>query len=712
MCPLRAALCALLCLALGAATAGAVPLEIAYGNGEGEGFFDAKRGAGRRAAFEFAADFWARTLAGDVPVVVDATMLPLGGGGASALLASAGTVTIHRNFSGGQPDTWYGAALANQLAGGDLNGETAEITIRFNEDVDGPEVLGSVSWYYGLDARAGADIDLVTIALHEIGHGLGFFETVEPARGGWRSGDDPAIFDRMLFRPGVGGFAEMLAAERLAAIVATGRLLWGGAFVTAAADRAPVFAPDPFVPGSSIAHWDPDLSPGELMEPSYAGAQHDPGLLLPALVDMGWNLAAASFTPRPPAGTPTPSATPSPRLSATPADGSLPLVVLATNFDSATVSVLDVPPNRVTATIPVGDGPIGIAVSADGATAYVANFHGASVSVISTIERKVVDTIPVQGSANGVALSRDGALLFVTDTFTETVAVIDTGARALLHVVPAPPQPAGVAVADDGRAFVTNFGGEIASVVDPWLGEVVAKIPLDPFEAEGPLGIAIAPDRGIGYVTTAFSSELLAIDTLGLARNRRNRFVTGPAEAVVLNADATLAYLPATDTESGRGVLRVVDLTTTAIVRTVLVGDQPEAAALVPDGSRLYVANTGSDTLSFFDPRQSGIVLAGSIAVGAAPMGVAAARIASTATPSPTATSTATATPGAICAGDCDDSGEVSVSELVSGVRIALGALALEACTPLDGNAGGRITIDELVLAARNAMEGCGTSRP
>jgi YVTN family beta-propeller protein len=699
----------LLCLALGAAPARALPIEVAYRNSDGEGFFDPTLGAERREAFEFAVDSWARTLAGEVPIVVQARMLPLGGAGASALLASAGAVTIHRNFGGARPDTWYGAALANQIAGGDLNGgETAEISITFNEDVDGPEVLGSVSWYYGVDAEPGADIDLVTIALHEIGHGLGFFETVDPASGGWRNGADPGIFDRMLFRPGVGGFAEMLSAERLSAIVTQGRLLWDGPFVTSAAGAAPVYAPDPFVTGSSIAHWDPQLLPGELMEPSYAGPNHDPGLLLPALADMGWGIAGPSFTPGVPTGTPTPSATPSARLPPTPADEGLPVLALVTNFDSATVSVIDLPANRVTATIPVGDGPIGVTISADGSIAYVANFHGASVSVLSTIERRVVATIPVQGSANGVALTRDGSLLYVTDTFTDTVAVIDTATRRLLHTVPAPPQPAGVAAGPGGRAFVTNFGSNILSVIDPALGEVVAKIPLDEFEAHGPLGIVIAPDDGFGFVTTAYSNELLEFDAIALSRDRTDRIFSGPAEAVVLSADLTHAYLAATDSQSGNGLVRVVDLAAHEIPRSVRVGEDPEALALNPDESRLYVANTGSDTVSFFDPRMPGIVLAGSIPVGAAPMGVAVARVASTPTSTPTATPTAV-TPSP-CLGDCDSSGDVTLAELILAVNIALGARELNACPSLDGDDGGRVTVDELVSAAGNSLGGCDTS--
>lgn len=146
----------LLALALGGRSAHAVPVEVVYRDSPGTGFLDAERGAARRAALEFAAAKWAEILEGEVPIVVTAAMTPLGGEGVNALLAFGGAFTVHRNFDAGQPNTWYGAALANQLARYDVNGpRRAEITVTFNADVDGPEVLGSVRWYYGLDQRPG-----------------------------------------------------------------------------------------------------------------------------------------------------------------------------------------------------------------------------------------------------------------------------------------------------------------------------------------------------------------------------------------------------------------------------------------------------------------------------------------------------------------------------------------------------------------------------
>ena len=55
----------------------------------------------------------------------------------------------------------------------------------------------------------------------------------------------------------------------------------------------------------------------------------------------------------------------------------------------------------VTATIPVGSGPIGVAVGAAARTAYVTNFGGDTVSVIDEATRTVTVAIPVGSSPTG-----------------------------------------------------------------------------------------------------------------------------------------------------------------------------------------------------------------------------------------------------------------------------------------------------------------------
>src|SRR5262245_15017934 len=65
------------------------------------------------------------------------------------------------------------------------------------------------------------------------------------------------------------------------------------------------------------------------------------------------------------------------------------------NSGSDTVSVLDTAAGTVTATVGVGHGPTGVAVSPSGARAWVTNFGDGTVSVVDTASGVVVATVPV-----------------------------------------------------------------------------------------------------------------------------------------------------------------------------------------------------------------------------------------------------------------------------------------------------------------------------
>jgi hypothetical protein len=85
-----------------------------------------------------------------------------------------------------------------------------------------------------------------------------------------------------------------------------------------------------------------------------------------------------------------------------------------------------------------------------------------------------------------------------------------------------------------------------------------------------------------------------------------------------------------------------------------------------------------------------------------------------TPTPTPTATPTRTPTPTPTrtpcvsdCVGDCNCNGQVTVDELVDGVKIALGTAIVGTCPQFDDNSDDKVTVDELVNGVNNGLHGC-----
>jgi len=78
---------------------------------------------------------------------------------------------------------------------------------------------------------------------------------------------------------------------------------------------------------------------------------------------------------------------------------------------------------------------------------------------------------------------------------------------------------------------------------------------------------------------------------------------------------------------------------------------------------------------------------------------------ATTPTPSPTASRTPSV---ASCPGDCNASASVVVGEVITCINIALGNSAAGNCLACDSNGDGRVTIAELLVVVRAALDGCG----
>src|SRR5579859_1115393 len=69
--------------------------------------------------------------------------------------------------------------------------------------------------------------------------------------------------------------------------------------------------------------------------------------------------------------------------------------VYVTDLDSNDMKVINTGTNSVTATVPLGGGPIGVAVSANGKQVYVTNSFSNTVSLIDATTETVTGSIAV-----------------------------------------------------------------------------------------------------------------------------------------------------------------------------------------------------------------------------------------------------------------------------------------------------------------------------
>ncbi len=248
-----------------------------------------------KTAFEHAVVIWEKYLISTQTIRIKATWSSTL---TTTTLAATGTTRIYKNFTNAPySNIWYPVALAEALAGKELNASDYDIDMSINS---------KINWYLGTDAKAQAGkYDLITVMLHEIAHGIGISSSMEvvnsDTQGQYGQSGVAYVYDVFmqdsnkikLTNTSVYGNPSQDLKKSL-----TSNALYFGLKNPKFATALPrLYAPSPFKDGSSFSHFDestyPSGSTNSLMSPAVRAAEvnQNPGeLLLNCLNEMGWQI--------------------------------------------------------------------------------------------------------------------------------------------------------------------------------------------------------------------------------------------------------------------------------------------------------------------------------------------------------------------------------------------------------------------------------------
>ena len=168
-------------------------------------------------------------------------------------------------------------------------------------------------------------------------------------------------------------------------------------------------------------------------------------------------------------------------------DGTLAYVTGETDHD---VTVLDTATGDEIARIGVGHRPRDAVFTPDGQFAYVSAEIDGTVSEIVVAENRVSRTITLpEGSRSmGVALSPDSGTLYVANGRSKTVSVVALATGEVTADVEVGERPWGIAISPDGRfVYTANGPSNDVSVLDTASLTVIARLPA----GASPWGLAL-----------------------------------------------------------------------------------------------------------------------------------------------------------------------------------------------------------------------------
>ena len=247
-----------------------------------------------KAAYQAAANIWAETIQSAVPIRIKACWASFGG----STLGYAGGGNLYLDFPNApKANTWYAEPLANALSSTDRSATSYDIHITFN---------GNFPWYHGTDGNTPAgQYDLVSVVLHEIGHGLNLAGFMDYASGEGAYGDGsglPSIYDTFVKDgngvPLLNTAVYTNPSIALGAALTSNNLWFDGTAARAANGNQAVklYAPSAWSPGSSYSHLDYATfanTDNKLMVYALSAGSsiHNPGDVARGILqDLGWSV--------------------------------------------------------------------------------------------------------------------------------------------------------------------------------------------------------------------------------------------------------------------------------------------------------------------------------------------------------------------------------------------------------------------------------------
>jgi YVTN family beta-propeller protein len=186
----------------------------------------------------------------------------------------------------------------------------------------------------------------------------------------------------------------------------------------------------------------------------------------------------------------------------------------------------------------------------------------------------------------GSSPEQAGGFVYVSNIGDDTVSVFSTATNTVVDTVPVGSQPIDIAITPDGAFVYVSHQAAPMAVISTSTNTMVDTVAGNT-QGITSSSIAIKPDGAFVYLATGAAvlvietATNMVVDTIPIASG---------AWGVTITPDGSALYV----SDSGiDGSVSVISTATNTIVDTVPVGEGPIALLVTPDGAFVYVTNLG-----------------------------------------------------------------------------------------------------------------------
>jgi len=243
-------------------------------------------------------------------------------------------------------------------------------------------------------------------------------------------------------------------------------------------------------------------------------------------------------------------------------------------------------------------------------------YGGSKLSVfnLTHVPPTQVTVLPQSNAAYGMDINASGSKVYIADYWAQQIAILDTATNTFDTPIAVYYYPRSIKVAPNGAfAYVTFLGAGTVSHIDLNTKTVIG----DPIlSGDGAEDVAFTPDSGTAFVTNGWTNDPGTVTAIDVASAGGFKVITvgNAPHGIAMKPDGSKAYVANRNSWTVSVIsiqtdnCLVAEDTPPCVSATIPTASAPFDIAITADGAYAYVTNNGAESVQRIDTNTDAVV--------------------------------------------------------------------------------------------------------